>query len=445
MVIFDSVLIRENKMLEQLNDSSPVIVAGCRTPFLRSGTDFKDLFTYDLARMALKGVIDKANLAPREIEHVIFGCVLSEPRTSNVAREALIGANLPLQIPAHTIAMACISGSQAISQAAGLIACGQADTAIAGGTESLSNIPILVRRPMSRKLMEMRRLKNPVDWIRWASGLRPGYFLPEVPEVAEFSNGLTMGQSSDRLSARWGVSREEQDRYASRSHHLASEAILNDLFSDEILPSQIPPRFNVIGKDNGIRGDTTLEKLAKLPPAFYFPFGTATAGNSSFLSDGGAAVLLMSYRKAKSLGYKPVARIAGFSFHGCDPDDELLLGPAYAVPKLLQQTGMPLSSIDVFEFHEAFAGQVLANLNALNSDAFAREKLGLSAKVGEISMDRLNTRGGSLSIGHPFGATGIRLLISCCDRLKREDGGLGIVASCAAGGLGHAMLIERLS
>ena len=156
-------------------------------------------------------------------------------------------------------------------------------------------------------------------------------------------------------------------------------------------------------------------------------------------------MLLMSYRKAKSLGYKPAARIAGFSFHGCDPDDELLLGPAYAVPKLLKQTGTPFSSIDVFEFHEAFAGQVLANLNALESDAFAREKLGLSAKVGEIDMDRLNTRGGSLSIGHPFGATGIRLLISCCDRLKREDGALGIIASCAAGGLGHAMLIERLS
>ncbi len=432
-------------MLTQLNDLSPVLVTGCRTPFLRSGTDFKDLLTYDLARIVLKGVIDKANLPPREIEHVIFGCVLNEPRTSNVAREAVIGANLPLEITAHTISMACISGSQAISQAAALIAGAQADTAIAGGTESLSNIPILLKRPMRHKLMEMGRLKNPVAWIKWASGLRPGHFLPEIPEVAEFSNGLTMGQSSDRLSARWGVSREEQDRYALRSHHLASRATLSGLFSDEILPVRVPPRFKTIEEDNGIRGDTTLEKLAKLPPAFYSPFGTATAGNSSFLSDGGAAVLLMSYRKAKGLGYDPIARIAGFSFHGCDPDDELLLGPAYAVPKLLQKTGAALSSIDVFEFHEAFAGQVLANLNALDSDDFAREKLGLPSKVGEINKDRLNTRGGSLSIGHPFGATGIRLLISCCNRLRRENGSLGIIASCAAGGLGHAMLIERLS
>ena len=430
-------------MLTRLNDSSPVIVEGCRTPFLHSGTDFKDLLTYDLARMALKGVIDKADLPASEIEHVIFGCVLSEPQTSNVAREALIGANLPVKIPAHTVSMACISGSQAISQAAGLIACAQADTVIAGGAESLSNVPILLKRAMRHKLIEMRRLKRPVDWIRWASGLRPGYFLPEIPEIAEFSNGLTMGQSSDRLSARWGVSREEQDRYALRSHRLASEATRDGLFSD-ILPARVPPLFKTVERDNGIRNNATLEKLAKLPPAFYAPFGTATAGNSSFLSDGGAAVLLMSYGKAKSLGYKASARIAGFSFHGCNPDDELLLGPAYAVPKLLKKTGVPLSRIDVFEFHEAFAGQVLANLNALDSEAFAREKLGLSSKIGEIKMERFNTRGGSLSIGHPFGATGIRLLTGCCDRLKREDGSFGIIASCAAGGLGHAMLIERL-
>jgi len=430
-------------MLTRLNDHSPVIVEGCRTPFLRSGTDFKDMLTYDLARMALKGVVDKADLPPSEIEHVIFGCVLSEPQTSNVAREALIGAGLPVKIPAHTVAMACISGSQAISQAAGLIACARADAVIAGGVESLSNIPILLKRAMRRKLMEMRRLKTAFDWIRWTQGIRPGYFLPEIPEIAEFSNGLTMGRSSDRLAARWGVSRQEQDLYAIRSHQLASEAIRNGLFS-EIQPARLPPLFKIIERDNGIRFDATLEKLEKLPPAFYFPFGTATAGNSSFLSDGGAAVLLMSHRKAKSLGYKPVARIAGFSFHGCNPDDELLLGPAYALPKLLKDTGIPLSRIDVFEFHEAFAGQVLANVNALGSDVFAREKLGLPTKIGEIKMELLNARGGSLSIGHPFGATGIRLLLSCCDRLKREDGSFGAIASCAAGGLGHAMLIERL-
>lgn len=432
-------------MLTQLNENSPVIVAGSRTPFLRSGTDFENFSSYDLARIALKGVIDQAGLQPPEIDQVIFGCVLNEPQTSNVAREAVIGANLPLQIPAYTVSMACISSGRAISIGAEMIASGRADVIVAGGTESLTNIPILLRRPLRRKLMDMRRLKTPLDRVKWIARLRPRDFIPEFPEIAEFSNSLTMGQSSDRLSARWGVSREEQDRFALRSHQLAARATEEGLFAGEILPVPVPPRFKTIARDNGIRGDTTFEKLSKLPPAFYFPFGSATAGNSSFLSDGGAAVLLMSYRKAKDLGYKPLARISGFTFAGRDAFEELLLGPAYAVPKLLAETGVSLSSIDVFEFHEAFAGQVLANLRALDSEAFAREKFGRETKVGEIDIERLNVRGGSLSLGHPFGATGARLLINCCNRLRDENATLGLIASCAAGGLGHAMLIERMS
>ncbi len=433
-------------MFIDLNDNSPVIVAGCRTPFLRSGTDFKHFSSYDLARIVLKGLVDRSGLNAHGIDQVIFGCVLNEPQTSNVAREALIGANLPLRIPAHTIAMACISSGRAISVGAGMIASGAADIIVAGGTEALSNIPILLRRPLRRKLMDMRRLKTPIDWVKWIGRLRPRDFIPELPEIAEFSNSLTMGQSSDRLSAQWGVSREEQDRFALRSHQCAARATEEGLFAKEILPTPLPPKFKkTIIRDNGIRGDTSLEKLSKLPPAFYFPFGSATAGNSSFLSDGGAAVLLMSNRKAKDLGYQPLARIKGFTFTGCDPYEELLLGPAFAVPKLLEQTGASLSSIDVFEFHEAFAGQVLANLRALDSESFARERLGRESKVGEIDIERLNARGGSLSLGHPFGATGARLLINCCNRLRHENANLGLIASCAAGGLGHAMLIERMS
>lgn len=427
------------------NDNSPVVAAGCRTPFLRSGTDFRDFRAYDLARIALKGVLDKAGLPPDRVDHVSFGCVLSEPQTSNVAREAVIGAGLSHRTPAHTVAMACISGGQAIAHAAGLIAGGKAETAVAGGTECLSDIPILLRRPLRRKLMRMRKNKTPIDWIKWISSLRLRDFWPEIPQIAEFSNGLSMGQSSDRLAAHWGVGREEQDRFALRSHQLAAKAAREGLFADEILPVPVPPRFHTADRDNGIRGDTTLEKLATLPPAFHVPFGTATAGNSSYLSDGGAAVLLMSRRKAKESGYKPLARIAGFCFTGCDPFEELLLGPAYAVPRLLREANMPLAAIDAFEFHEAFAGQLLANLNALGSETFAREKLGLDTRVGEIPLDRLNARGGSLSVGHPFGATGIRLLINCCNRLRDENGRLGLIASCAAGGLGHAMLIERIA
>ena len=374
---------------------------------------------------------------------MVFGSVLNEPRTSNVAREAVIGAGLPNTVPANTVTMACISGLLAVTRAVDAIALGQADTVVAGGTECLSNIPILLRRPMRQKLLALSKLRGPLDYLRWLLRLRPSDFLPEMPAIAEFSNDLTMGQASDRMSARWGVDREEQDRYALRSHLLAERANRQGFSSEEIISVPVPPRFQVVDRDNGIRGDTSLEKLSKLSPAFYHPFGTATAGNSSFLSDGAAAVLIMSQAKAGALGYEPLARIVSYAYAGCDPFEELLMGPAYAVPKVLRDTGLTLKDMDVLEFHEAFAGQLLSNLRALESDRFGREKLGLDGKVGEVPLERLNALGGSLSLGHPFGATGVRLVTTCCRRLKREGGRFGLVASCAGGGLGHAMILER--
>lgn len=427
------------------NDRSPVVVAGYRTPFLRSGTDYKHLMAYDLARIALKGLLDQTRIEHRQIESVIFGCVLNQPKTTNVGREAMIGAGLPTNIPAHTVTMACISGGQAITQAAELIARGQADVAVAGGTECLSDIPILLRRPLRQKLTEFKKLSGPWDYFRWLTGLRTSHFLPEIPQIEEFSTGLSMGQSADRLAARWAVSREEQDRYALRSHQTAAHATQQGLLKDEILTTAVPPGFRVVKEDNGIRGDTSMEKLRGLKPAFYPKYGTITAGNSSFLSDGAAAVLLMSRSRARELGFAPLARLVSYTYVGCDPLEELLLGPAYAVPKVLTDTGLQLDQIDVFEFHEAFAGQVLANLKALDSDTFGQENLGWNHKVGEVQLDRLNTLGGSLSLGHPFGATGIRLLVTCCQRLQREDGKYGMIASCAAGGLGHALMVERIS
>jgi acetyl-CoA acetyltransferase family protein len=422
----------------------PVVVAGCRTPFLRSGTDFKDLMSYDLARIALKVLLDLTAIPHEEIHRVIFGNVLSEPKTSNVAREAVLGAGLPQRIPAHTVSMACISGCQAITQASELIQNGHAEVVIAGGTECLSNIPILLKRPLRQKLLEAKKLRNPLDYLRWLKGLRPSHLLPEMPRAGEFSTDLTMGESSDRMAAHWGVSRKEQDRFAMRSHQFAAMATQQGLFSKEIIKTPIPPRFRSLDSDNGIRGDTSMESLTKLPPAFYRPHGTATAGNSSFLSDGAAAVLIMSRVKAQALGYTPIARIVAHAYVGCDPLDELLLGPTYAIPVVLEKVNLTLKEMDVLEFHEAFAGQILANVKAIESNTFGREKLGLSGRVGEVYMDRLNALGGSLSLGHPFGATGIRLLINCCNRLQREDGRFGLIASCAAGGLGHAMIVERL-
>jgi acetyl-CoA acetyltransferase family protein len=425
------------------DDRSPVVVAGYRTPFLRSGTDFKNMMAYDLARIALKGVVDLTQIEPEHIDHVIFGCVLNQPRTTNVAREALIGAGLPLSIPSYTVTMACISSNQAVTQAAEMIARGQAEVVIAGGTECLSDLPILLRRPLRQKLTEFQKLKRPMDYLRWLAGFRPRHLLPDIPQIEEFSTGLSMGQSADRLAARWQVSRQEQDQYAMRSHHRAALATQQQILQDEILKTLVPPSFKMVDVDNGFREDTSMEKLGNLKPAFYSHYGTITAGNSSFPSDGAAAALLMSRARARELGYIPLAKLTSYSYVGCDPMDELLLGPAYAIPRVLGEAGLRLEEIDVFEMHEAFAGQILANLRALNNDEFCREKLGWNDKVGEIPIDRLNLLGGSLSLGHPFGATGIRLLTTCCNRLHREEGIFGLISSCAAGGLGHAMVIER--
>lgn len=245
-----------------------------------------------------------------------------------------------------------------------------------------------------------------------------------------------MGHSSDRLASWFGISREEQDEFAYRSHHAAAAAHKKGLYDEEIFP------VNGSIEENGIRGDSTLEKLGSLKPAFVRPHGTHTAANSSFLSDGASATLIMSEEKALSLGYTPKAVIKDWTFVSQDPKDQLLLGPAYATAKLLKQNGLGLSDVGVFEFHEAFAGQVLSNLAALNSESFCKEYIGLDGKIGEVPHDKLNLLGGSLSIGHPFGATGGRLITTTANRMNREGASLGLLAACAAGGQGTAMLLE---
>ncbi|MEN6463958.1 MAG: acetyl-CoA C-acyltransferase [Syntrophaceae bacterium] len=267
--------------------------------------------------------------------------------------------------------------------------------------------------------------------------------MPEVPNIAEFSTGRSMGEDCDRLAARIGVSRREQDFFAMRSHQLAARAVAEGLLAQEIEPVRVPPDFTPIIQDNGFRADTSLEQLAKLKPAFQRPYGTVTAGNSSFLTDGAAVVLIASEEAARAQGYRPKAIIREYAYSGQDPQEELLLGPAYAVSMLLKKSGLEIGDIDVIESHEAFAGQVLANIKCLASDKFAREKLGRPQKVGEVRLEKLNTMGGSLSLGHPFGATGARLVTTAANRLIRENGRFAIVTGCAAGGLGNAILLER--
>ncbi len=420
-----------------------VLIDGCRTPFLRSGTDYMDLMSYELGQFAIKGLLHKTGLDPNLVDAVIMGTVISNIRTSNVAREAALTAGIPYTAPCHTVTMACISANKAIADGVYALMAGHAQVVVAGGVDNVSDTPIGFTKPMRKKLFKAQKLKSTLDFMKFASTLRPSDFMPDKPAIAEFSTNRTMGQDCEILAAKFGVSRQQQDEFTVRSHQLAAQAVQNGQLGAEMTTVAVPPSFMPITKDNGIRPDTNYEGIAKLSPAFDRQFGTITAANASFLTDGAAAVLLTTEEKAAELGLTPKAVISDFVFTGQDLEEELLLGPAYAIAKLLQRTKLGLDSVDVFELHEAFAGQILANLNCLASDEFAQQKLGLTKAVGTIPLDKLNLWGGSLSIGHPFGATGARLLTTAANRLIAENGHRALIAACAAGAHGHAMIIER--
>jgi acetyl-CoA acyltransferase len=421
-----------------------VLVDGCRIPFQRSGTGYFDAMAYDMGRTVLKGLLTRTDLDPATVDRVVMGCVLQDPRTSNVARESALGADIPKHVPAFTVTMACISSNQAVTSGVDLIRSGLADTVIAGGTETLSDLPIRVKRSVRKRLFKARKAKDAGDYLELLKGLGPSDLLPETPAIEEFSTGEVMGESADKLAAMFGVSRQAQDEYALMSHQRAAAARDDGRLDRELVPATPAPDFDPITTDNVIRDDTSMEKLESLSPAFVKPYGTVTPGNSSALTDGASATLLMAQGHAEAEGYTSKAALREYTYVAQDPGTELLLGPAYAIPRVLDAAGLSLGDIDVIELHEAFAGQVLAVLEALRSTTFAEESLNRGEPVGEVDMDRLNARGGSLSLGHPFGATGARLVTTAANRLHEEDGQWALVSACAAGGQGHAMLIERV-
>ena len=367
--------------------------------------------------------------------------VIQEVRTSNIAREAAINAGLPHNIGAHTIAQACISANAAICAGAEKILTGHADVVIAGGTETFSDVPIRLPRPIRQKLITLNKAMKKGGMIGAVRHMMKGLKLKDIgvetPAIANYTTGEVMGVSSDRLSAKFGVSRDDQDAFTVRSHQKAAQAHTDGFYKGEVMA------YKGSTEENGIKGDSTPESVAKLKPAFIKPHGTHTAANSSFLTDGAAATLLMSESKAKELGYKPWAYLRDWSFHACDPFEELLLGPTYCTHQLLRRNNLDLEKdVGVYEIHEAFAGQILSNLTAMNSQKFADEHLD-GKVVGAVDTDRLNTKGGSLAVGHPFGATGSRLVTTASRRLQQEEQRFALVAACADGGMGHACLIER--
>jgi fatty acid oxidation complex beta subunit FadI len=420
-----------------------VVVDGCRTPFLRSGTEFTDLTAYDLGRHAVAGLLHRTRIDPAAVDMLVMGTVVQDVRTTNLAREVGLASGLPDSCPAYTVTVACVSSLQAILDGVRAIASGAAEVVIAAGAETFSDAPIRFRRAVRKRLIAAQKTHGLLGRLKLFGSLKLADLLPEAPAIAELSTGETMGQNGERLAKRLGVSREEQDEFAMMSHHRAAKAAADGLLARQIVPLFLPPRYAPIAADNGIRGDTTREKLARLRPAFDRRFGTLTAGNSSFLTDGAAAVLLMTEVKAERFGLEPLAAVRSSAVTAQDPLEELLLGPAFAAPRALDCAGLSLEEIDVVELHEAFAAQVLGVLKVMEDEKFCRERLGRDTALGRIDRERLNAWGGSLSVGHPFGATGARLVANCCHRMRHEGGRYGLVSACAGGAIGIAMVLER--
>ncbi|SEL68318.1 3-ketoacyl-CoA thiolase [Stigmatella aurantiaca] len=419
------------------------IVRGLRTPFVKAGSVFSGLTALDLGKAVVQELVQRADIDPNEINQVVFGQVIPTLTAPSIAREVVIAAGLPRKIEAFTVARACATSIQSMTTAANAIAVGEADVIIAGGTESMSDAPIFTSRPLAHALVASSKAKSLAEKLKPFQKLQGRDLLPVPPAIAEYSTGMTMGESAEKMAKENGISREEQDRIALASHQNAARAWQEGRFDQEVMRIVVPPRYeDVAAKDNIVRGDTSLEALAQLKPAFDRKYGSITAGNASPLTDGAAALLLMSEEKARALGYEPLGYLRAHAYAATDPGDQLLQGPAYAVPVALQRAGMKLSDIDLVEMHEAFAAQVASNIQALASPAFAK-KAGWSGPVGEVDRDRVNVNGGSIALGHPFGATGARIVTQALQELKRRNKNTVLCTVCAAGGLGAAVILER--
>jgi acetyl-CoA acyltransferase len=421
-----------------------VVVSGLRTPFVKAFSEFTKMDTIALGVEAVGGLLKKTNLPRHELDSIVWGGVILPGMAPNVGREVALDLKLPASVEAHTVTRACASGLQAVTTAVDQIERGYADVVIAGGSDSTSNAELKLPQKVVHALAPLAFGKaKPADYLGILAQLMPiTELLPQRPKIAERTTGLLMGESAEIMAKRNEISREAQDEFAVRSHHLAAKAIEAGLLEDEVMAVQTPDG-DWIHNDRIVRGDTSVEKLARLRPAFAKD-GTLTAANSTPLTDGAAAVLLMSEEKAKALGFTPLAAFRSWSYVGVDPADQLLMGPAVAMPQAAVRAGMTMEDFDLFDIHEAFAAQVLSVLKMMASDSFGRERLGLEGAFGQIPMDKLNILGGSIALGHPFAATGARMVTTIANELHRSDKETALLGICAAGGLGAAAVMERV-
>jgi acetyl-CoA acyltransferase len=418
-----------------------VIVAGARTPFVRSFGTLIDLDAIELGNAAVKGLLARTGLPAREVDGIVWGGVVLPPAAPNVGREIALDLGMPPEVEAMTVTRACATGLQAVVLAAAAIERGEADVMIAGGGDSTSNASLTMPPSFIRKVgpVAMSSKSGVSDYFRALGKLSPlEDLVPRKPAIAERTTGEVMGEAAERMAERNQIAREDQDAFAVRSHHRAAAAVEAGRFDEEIVPVD-GPRGERILRDELIRA----ERLARLRPAFKKD-GTLTAGNSSALTDGAASVLLMSLEKARALGFTPLAAFRSWSFIGVDPADQLLMGPAIAMPKALARAGMTMADADLFDIHEAFAAQVLSVLKMLGSEAFGKQRLGLSGAAGEIDPEVLNVRGGSIALGHPFAATGARMVTTMANELHQGNHETAVLGICAAGGLGAAAVMEAV-
>ncbi|HWE41677.1 MAG TPA: acetyl-CoA C-acyltransferase FadI [Gemmatimonadaceae bacterium] len=430
-------------MLTTIPGRRVAIVAGVRTPFVKAGTSFRNMSAIDLGKLTVAELLQRAGLDGKEVTALVFGTVIPSVLAPNIAREVSLIPQLPKGCEAYTVSRACASANQAITDAADQIALGHHDCIIAGGAESLSTVPILHSRGFADALVAASKAKSLGGRVASIARIRPKDLVPITPAIAEPSTGETMGQSAEKMAKLNAIARRAQDEFALGSHQKAAAGTKDGRLTAEIFPVYVPSSYEtVVASDNGIRADSTIEALAKLPPVFDRRYGTVTAGNSSPLTDGSAAVVLMSDEKAKALGYKPLGYVRSYAYAALDPGEQLLMGPVLAAPRALQRAGLSLRDMDLVEMHEAFAAQVLSNLKGLESKAWA-ERAGFSHPVGAVDPAKLNVMGGSIAIGHPFGGTGARIMTTLLNELGRRGGQFGLMTVCAAGGMGFAMVVER--
>jgi acetyl-CoA acyltransferase len=422
------------------------IVRGLRTPFARKGTAYASVTALELGKLVVAELLARAELDARELDLLVYGQVLPSIDAPNIAREIVLGTDMPKSVQAFSVSRACATSFQAMTSAAEAMVAGQCSVAIAGGADSASDVPFSLSKQLARALVEANKAKGLSAKLKALSKLEPRDLLPLPPAAREPSTGLLMGESAEKMAKEAGIGREEQDAFAHRSHVRAAKAWEAGRFADEVMHVLPPPDFDrPIVQDNVVRQGSTLDAYVKLKPAFDAAHGTVTAGNSSPLTDGASALLLMTEAKAKALGYEPIGYLRSWAYAALDPGGWMLMGPSYATPKALEAAGAKLNDMAIVDMHEAFAVQVLCNVKMFGSKKFAQERLGRGDAIGEIDMDRFNVNGGSIALGHPFAATGARMVTTVLHELRRRGGGLGLATACAGGGLGVAVVLEAAS